>query len=506
MTTTARAHPDEHARAGDAQRAPRRWRTALVDTLVVAVIAGALFIAFDGGVPTRDPWHTLLWGTELATGRLPDYQAPYAPTPHPLLILITAVLSPLGRAVELVLVLMAMAALGAIAVGLYRLGERLYAWPVGLLAAAIVLTRDTFLYYAVRAGVDVMTLALIVWAAVLEARRPRRGPAVLVLLLVAGLLRPEAWLFAAAYWLWLLPSCGWRARLGHAALAAAAPVAWAVSDLVVTGDPLWSLHGTQELASELERPTGLPALPGSTWDAAVQVLGQPTLLAVGAAGLAAGLAVFRRATTLPVAIVALNLVAFVGLAIFGLPLNARYLLPGGVIVILFVALAGVGWTAVSHHRRGRTAWIVGGVAALAVLALSVPAQRSAIASLHRDVADREGKGGDLRTILDEPAVQSALARCGPLTAPNVRLRPQFAYLTGRRERGVAVGRGRALPPRGVFVRSVPNPPPDPRSGPAGPPMPYRELARNRSWVAYATCSPPSGQPGRAPRQASGDAP
>jgi hypothetical protein len=38
-------------------------------------------------------------------------------------------------------------------------------------------------------------VAFVVWAAVLEARRPRRGTAVLVLLGLAGLLRPEAWLF-----------------------------------------------------------------------------------------------------------------------------------------------------------------------------------------------------------------------------------------------------------------------------------------------------------------------
>ena len=505
MTTTARSHLGDHARGDGAERSSRRRRT-LVDTFAVAAIAGILFVAFDGGVPTRDPWHTLLWGTELATGRLPDYQVPFAPTPHPLLIVISAVLSPLGRVAEVVLLLMAMAALGAIAVAVHRLGERLYAWPVGLLAAVIVLTRDTFLYYAVRAGVDVMTLALILWAAVLEARRPRRGPAVLVLLLFAGLLRPEAWLFAAAYWLWLFPSRPWDARLVLAALAAAGPVAWALGDLVVTGDPLWSLHGTRALASELERPTGLAALPGRTWDGAVRVLGQPALLAVGAAGVAAGLVVFRRATALPVAVVALNLLAFVALALFGLPLNPRYLLPAGVMVILFVALAAVGWTAVPSRGRGRSAWIACGLVALVVLALSVPAQRSAIASLHRDVLDREEKGRDLRALLDEPSVRRALARCGPLTAPNVRLRPQFAYLTDRRERGVAVGRGRALPDRGVFVRSAPQPPPDARGAGPGPPKPYRELARSRSWIAYATCPPPSRRPGTVPRGASGGAP
>ena len=43
-------------------------------------------------------------------------------------------------------------------------------------------------------------MALVVWAATLEATRPRRGVPVLVLLALAGMLRPEAWFLAAMYW------------------------------------------------------------------------------------------------------------------------------------------------------------------------------------------------------------------------------------------------------------------------------------------------------------------
>ena len=474
-------------RASAAERGSRWRRIGVADVLVAGLIALVLYLAFEGGVAGRDGWHTLLWGTELASGRLPDYQAPFAPTPHPLLILYAAVLSPLGQSALPVLLATAMVALGAIAVGLFRLGERLYAWPVGLLAAAIVLTRDTFLYYGVRAGVDVMTLALIVWAAVLEAHRPRRGGPVLVVLLFAGLLRPEAWLFAGAYWLWLMPDRGWRARIGLGALTAVAPALWALSDFAVTGDPLWSLHGTRELASELERQTGVSALPARTWGAANRILSQPELLLVGAGGLVGALAFFRRATALPIAILVIDAAAFVALAVFGLPLNARYLLPAGLVVLLFVAVAGLGWTAVSAERRARVAWIAGGIAALAVLAVSLPRQQPAIAALRADVVAREANESDLRALLETSRVRRTLGRCGPLIAPNIRLRPQYAYLTDRRERGVAVGRGRGLPDRGVFVRSVPKPEPSGRGIVRVPPSPYRELARNRSWLAYASC-------------------
>ena len=86
-----------------------------------------------------------------------------------------------------------------------------------------------------------------------------RGAAcpVLVLLGLAGLLRPEAWLLAGAYWLYLLPALD-RRRDGSrsAALVAAAPVLWALSDLVVTGEPLHSLTSTRDTAETLGRPHG----------------------------------------------------------------------------------------------------------------------------------------------------------------------------------------------------------------------------------------------------------
>lgn len=63
-----------------------------------------------------------------------------------------------------------------------------------------------------------------------------------------------------AYLAWLAlspPRPSWRALACLGALALAAPLAWSLSDAVLTGDPLWSLTGTQEAASQLRRATGL---------------------------------------------------------------------------------------------------------------------------------------------------------------------------------------------------------------------------------------------------------
>ena len=76
------------------------------------------------------------------------------------------------------------------------------------MAALILLTRVPVLSYGVRAYVDVPYLLLVLCAVLVEARRTRRGPAagapVLALLALAGLLRPEAWVFSGLYWLYLM--------------------------------------------------------------------------------------------------------------------------------------------------------------------------------------------------------------------------------------------------------------------------------------------------------------
>ena len=48
-----------------------------------------------------------------------------------------------------------------------------------------------------------------------------------------------------------------RDRVALAVAALAAPLLWMAFDLVATGDPLHSLHGTQALAEQLERPREL---------------------------------------------------------------------------------------------------------------------------------------------------------------------------------------------------------------------------------------------------------
>src|SRR5436189_1191412 len=172
-----------------------RGRSALIDWLAGGVIGAAIFAWFGHAFLNYDTFYALVWGSDLAHGRTPQYGVPVAPTPHPLAEVVGIVLSPFGSSEDLMLAI-GLLALGMLIVGLFRLGQELFGVWAGVLAAAIIATRVPILNFGIRGYVDLPTAAFVVWAVVLEARKPFRGAPVLILLGLAGLLRPEAWLYA----------------------------------------------------------------------------------------------------------------------------------------------------------------------------------------------------------------------------------------------------------------------------------------------------------------------
>jgi len=484
------------ARGAGSPRERPRGAVGLASAFAAAGIAVVVYLAFGGhAFLNYDSSYTLAWGADLAAGRTPRYDVPVAPTPHPLALGIGVLLAPLGDAAEGVFLALVLLAIGALAVGVFRLGARLYAWPVGLVAGAIVLTRQPILNYGIRGYVDLPAIALVVWAAVLEARRPRRGAPVLVLLAIAGLLRPEAWLFAAVYWLWTAPALGWAGRARLAALAISAPVVWAVSDLLVTGDPFWSLHGTSSLAAELERPTGLLALPTVVPYRLGEILRLPEL--VGAVlGFAAGLAWFRRRTLLPTAIALLNVVACTAFAIAGLPLLGRYLFLAACMLALFTGLAALGFTALPEDSGTvRLGGAAVGLTVLAALVLFFPIQLGRLSALRADIAARDRVQDRLHALVRQPPVARALASCGRLYLPNHRNVPSLAVWTDRPPRDFPSAQLARPPARGLFLapanaivaRLSILDPKDPRRLEAQTPPTYRPIARNDAWILYGAC-------------------
>src|SRR5204862_4533897 len=106
-------------------------------------------------------------------------------------------------------------------------------------------------------------------------------------------------------------------RLKLLALVAAAPLIWAVSDLLVTGDALWSFHGTHDIAAHFRRDRGLGKVPGVLKHQLGLIMRRPELIASGL-GIVAGLVLLLRRVALPIAVGALNGVGFCVLALGGL--------------------------------------------------------------------------------------------------------------------------------------------------------------------------------------------
>src|SRR6476646_11580960 len=182
---------------------PQAARNWLTPAAWVAGVSAVLLILFPVGFPNYDTIYALLWGREMAHGMSPDMGAALPPTPHPLAELFGLVTTPLGDGAIDLTMIVAYVSLALVGYLVYRLGALWFDRPIGAVAALIVLTRAPYLSNGLRAYVDLPYIALCLGALALEARRPRAGWPVLALLAAAGLLRPEAWGFAIAYWLWL---------------------------------------------------------------------------------------------------------------------------------------------------------------------------------------------------------------------------------------------------------------------------------------------------------------
>ncbi len=434
----------------------RRAAVAIVATAVAArLVYGRGTLGYDAA------W-ALVWGNELFDG--PALDAPGAPTPHPLAILVSAVIAPLGEAgIEVVLAL-SWLAFGAVGWFAFRLGAVLYSPWVGGLFAALLLTRPLLVLEAGQAVIDIPFLALVLAAMTAEARNPRTGYAVPVLLGLAGLLRPEAWLLAVAWAAW--------ARRPSAAIALAAPLLWIAFDFAATGDPLHSLHGTQALAAELERPRELETALRTTPSYLRAALTEPVIW-LGLAGCALAITRLQERTMLPAAVAGLGLLAFLVLGATGLPLLSRYLLLPAAMLTLWCAVAALGFTV-----AGGTVWRVAAAVSLAVLAFGLPALRDELRRVDAIVDGRAEVEQGFTGVLTAAAVQAELGRCGGLSVPDDRPYPLARLLVEEpiTIRGAGAPSNYATAEARAVYRIGPAPPP-------GLPLGSRALAATPTTVA-----------------------
>jgi hypothetical protein len=408
-----------------------RLGTLRADVIAVwafALVAGLAVVGFFLRVtyPNYDSYYALLWGRELLDLQLPSFEAYRAPTEHPLAVAFGALLSLFGDGADRLLVLLTLLALVALAAGTYRLGRVCFTPLVGAIAALLVLTRFDFPSLAVRAYIDIPFMAAVVWAGALEAARPRRGTPVFLLLAAAGLMRPEAWPLAGIYFLWMSWRAGWTERARYAVLAAIGPVGWAATDFVVTGDPLFSLNSTQDLAAELRRQKSgsvvLEVLP----DFLRATVKTPVYFA-GLAGLAIAVWKFPLRVVIPGVLFLAGVFTFVASGLAGLSVIVRYLMVPSVMLCLFAAVTLGGFTMARRGSRLRRAWALG--AAVAVLAGGTYTAFNA-PSLKRfdsELVFRGDTGKSLRALLESSAVERGL-RCGALSVPTHKLIPDARWI------------------------------------------------------------------------------
>ncbi|MDP2711548.1 MAG: hypothetical protein Q8O56_10045 [Solirubrobacteraceae bacterium] len=408
----------------------------------VLVGAVALRLLAGPGLVNYDTLYTLVWGRQLAAGTLPDLEVAIAPTPHPLANLGAVLLSPLssldggglhGELAATVVIGVAYVSLALLGWVVFALGRAWFNAAAGLLAAAIVLTRVPVLDFGARAYVDIPFLVLLLGALLVETRRPRAGVAVLGLLALAGLLRPEAWLFSAAYLLWLLypglrsaahragprRSAAWRDATPLVVLAASGPLLWALHDLLLTGNALHSLTGTRDNAALLGRVTGLENVPGTVPRRLGEILREPVLLAAAGGGLLA--LVWRRDRHVRLAVAAslLALAAFCVLATAGLPIITRYLLLTATLLAIFAGAGVFGWLELLPGRA-RTWWARFAAVALVALLAFAPSQAGRIDRLGNALATQES----IQTRLGDLVAGERLRE--PVAVPNRRPIPLLA--------------------------------------------------------------------------------
>ncbi len=501
-------------------------------TAPAAIVLGAVVLRLLAGVGfvNYDTLYALAWGGQLSRGSTPAYGVAIAPTPHPLVEILGVVLSPLGPAgVVHVTVALAFLALSACAWVVYALGAHWFGRAAGALAALLLITRVPVLSYGVRAYIDLPYLLLVLSALLVEARRHRAGWPVLALLALAGLLRPEAWVFSGLYWAYLILWPDWRGRIaahartpawlgrriahdepevasdtastwtlarsrrqlaGLTLLAAAAPLVWVLSDLAITGDALWSLTNTRHTAQTLDRVTGIGNVPEYIPRRIGEILRPPVLVGAALGGVLSLLWLGPRAR-LGALVGAVAVAVFAVFAAAGLPINTRYAFVAAAILCVFCGAGVFGWTLLARGDPRRRSWMAGGLIVLVALVVYAPSQyRSAQRQLDA-LATQERIEGDLVALVHNHAIG---LQCGPVGVPNHAPIPLLAlYLRTSPANVISaqvnqISYGTYVDPASVQVeRDYVLDPHDPHLAVTVPPG-FTESATNRSWLIFKRCS------------------
>jgi hypothetical protein len=427
-------------------------------TARAACVAGALFIAVallacfpETPLNLYDVSFALLWGRELIDGSVPNVHLWGASTPHPASILVGALAAAFGTGALTAMRAIVYLAAGCGVVALIALGRAMRLNALGVVAALTLGASAPIVVATLGQATasDLPAAAAVLAAIALEAASPRRGRGPLLLLAFAGLFRPEAWVLSAAYWCYLAPTASPSGRVRFALLAASAPLLWMATDLVLTGNPLYSLTYTQHATIASKRPTGLAEAPAALLGAFTDNLGTPVLV-----GAACGALINVRTRQLPVVLapaLLLSAACFIGLGAATLPLNERYALPLLCFTAIFFAYFVVGWWRLGSSPY-KWAW---GIAAMAIAASAlapVPASFGKIRLARDNLADQTTAERQLARLVAPAPIRSLLRTCSPLVA-DWRIVPILAFDLHRDPASLTV-LDTGIPDSGVVIEAT----------------------------------------------------
>jgi hypothetical protein len=314
-------------------------------SLALGVVAAGIFLWRTLSWPAAaspDAWAYLSWGETLLHGDRLGYELT-ATAPKPLGGILGLLASPLPpeRAMGVVVAL----ALGAVVAALFVAAERRAGTAAGLAAGVIFLAAANLADVLAFQFVDAVTAALVGIAFA------GRGGARVLALVVAGLLRPEAWALAGVA---AFVEARERRLLKAVTATVMAPALWVAYDALVTGDPLATVHRTNDLL-------GSHRSWGGVLDTLVDRISPVGFVLVALACL--GLALRRHADVLlPAATLIVWPHVLVLEAHRGLPIAPRYLMPP-----LVATALGVGLLVPRFAPR----WLAATAAAAGVLAYTL---------------------------------------------------------------------------------------------------------------------------------------
>ncbi|HEY1593961.1 MAG TPA: hypothetical protein VGF74_01090 [Thermoleophilaceae bacterium] len=456
--------------------------------LVIVGVPVVLWLLYKPSYVNFDARYSLLWARDILHGHSPDYTGAFAPTPHPLQTLVSFPVLLAGAGSAKVMVALTLLSLGWLTWVVYRLGAELWTPAAGIVAAVVVASRPTIDRFALIGYQDLAFAALVVGALLLETKKPKRGTGPLVLLLIAGLMRPDAWLLSLLYlaYLWRdIPDPAQRARL--AALAVAAPVLWVAQDWIITGQPLHSLQGTKTLAGEVNRRRPPLTIPSRTaWYFKLLLLWP---LAAGVPlGLVFAWKYARRRFALLVATAAALTLWIILTSIVGLSLIQRYLVTPSALLAVVYGVGVFGWIKL-RPEQNRRAWQIAGLIGLALSVAYIPAQVDKLESIKTTMNHEARNYADLKLVGRAPAVRAKFRQCGTVSTIGHKAVPDLRYwldgspnsidlVEGAKTRvGPLMVEPRATKQMWSFDRQ--------HFAKVKPPAGYSRVYENHSWAVYA---------------------